>query len=270
MTKRLLLCLALVWGTSLLSQCLPYLSGSLFAQTYRLTRIRPSRFEVTRALDALPDSTATEFIRAYKAGVDSLERPFVGCSAISMTSSRPESLLSNWTADVLVWSGEQQGEHIDMGLCNIGGLRASMPKDTVRMGDILSISPFDNVLSIVRLKGSVLTRLFENIAAAGGEGVSHGTQLIINTAEHKLVSATLHGKPIDPEATYTIATLDYLSDGNDRLTALKDAFERKDTNLPTRELLIAYFHWLNERGEQASAQMEGRIRDVAKSGNVTQ
>ena len=230
-----------------------------FAQNYRLSRVRPSRYEVTKRLDANPSREAEEFIAPYKAGVDSLRRPFVGLSEECMYARRPESTLSNWVADVMKWAGEQQGQKIDMGLCNIGGLRAAMPKDTVRVGDIMAIAPFENVLSIVQLKGRDLTRLFENIAFVGGEGVSREVRLVINTQTRTLLSATLDGKPIDPEATYTISTLNYLADGNDKMTALKSAVARKDYPVPTRDLLCQYFTYLNERGEKAKAVVEGRI-----------
>ena len=234
--------------------------GTATAQNYRLSRVRPSRYEVNRLLDLIPDQAAAAFITPYRAGVDSLRMPFVGRSAMQMNANRPESLLSNWMADVILWAGQQEDEQVVMGLCNIGGIRASMPQDTIRMGDILAISPFDNMLSVVRLKGRDLTRLFENIAFVRGEGVSHGVQLTIDSDKRTLVSATLNGEPIDPERIYTIATLNYLADGNDKMTALKDAVERHDTERPTRQLLIDYFAWLNEQGKMAEAKMEGRIK----------
>ena len=47
------------------------------------------------------------------------------------------------------------------------------------------------------------------MAHTGGEAVSHGVELVF-TRDHKLKSARLHGKEIDPKASYRIATLDYL------------------------------------------------------------
>lgn len=37
----------------------------------------------------------------------------------------------------------------------------------------------------------------------------------------KLLDATLNGQPIDEKASYRVATLDYLAEGNDQLTAFK-------------------------------------------------
>lgn len=260
--KRLLTLAALLFAATY--------STHLQAQMYRLSRVRPSRYEVTRALDLIPDARATAFVAPYRAGVDSLRMPFVGISSMQMYANRPESALSNWIADALLWAGQQEAGHVDMGLCNIGGIRASMPQDTVRMGDILAISPFENMLSIVRLKGSELTHLFENIAYVRGEGVSRGVQLTIDEDKRTLVEATLNGKAIDPEKTYTIATLDYLADGNDKLTALKQAVERTDTKTPTRDVLCRYFAHLNSLGQKAEARVEGRITIANQQGQQAQ
>ena len=251
--KRLLVGFALLCATPFI------LENALSAQNYRLSRVRPSRYEVTSALDLIPDQAAMDFVKPYTAAVDSLRMPFVGRSAVQMDANRPESRLTNWVADVMKWAGERLTEHVDMGLCNKGGLRASMPKGIVRKGDILAIAPFENNLSVLKLKGSDLTHLFENIAYTGGEGVSRGVQLVIDKSKRALVSATLN-EPIDPERIYTIATLDYLADGNDKLTALKNAVDRHDTTIPVRDLLADYFAWLNEQSKEAEAEVEGRIK----------
>lgn len=229
-------------------------------QRYALRVVKPQRIEVTSALDASPVAEVFDFLKPFQAGVDSLQRPYVGRSAQFMTPSRPESLLSNWVADVLVEEGLRQGYKPDMGLCNIGGLRSALPQDTVRRGDILAVSPFENFFTILEVKGSVMLRLMQNIAAVHGEGVSHSVKMVITKAG-ELQSVTLNGQPIDPERTYIVATLDYLADGNDKMYALKDAEKRTVTNKPMREVLLGQMQILDAEGKMASSQIEGRITE---------
>ena len=228
------------------------------SRRYVLQSITPKRIEVTRTLDKQPVAAATTFLEPFRHGVDSLRAPRVGESELYMKGGRPESLLSNWVADVLVEAGRQLGYQPDLGICNVGGLRAAMPKGTVTRGDILSISPFENFLTILKLKGSDVLSLMEDIAAVKGEGVSHAARLVI-TADGKLKSAMLDGKPIDPERIYTIATLDYLADGNDKLYSLKRSQERVTTKEPVRETLMKYLQTLDKQGKKATAQIEGRV-----------
>ena len=186
---------------------------------YTLQSVEPHRIEVTKALDAQPSAAAEAFISKYRAGVDSLRMPYVGQSAMYMSANRPESTLSNWVADALVEAARRRGYAPDLGICNMGGLRAAMPEGTVRRGDILAIAPFENFLTILKLKGSDVDALMHDIAAVRGEGVSSSARLAI-TPDGKLLSATLDGQPIEPDKLYTIVTLDYLADGNDKLYAL--------------------------------------------------
>ena len=239
------------------------LLGSCRHHPYTLQSIVPERIEVTRALDAEPLTEAVEFLRPYLAGVDSLRSPYVGQSELYMTGGRPESLLSNWVADALVAAGRRQGFQPDLGICNIGGLRAAMPKDTVRRGDILGIAPFENFLTVLTLRGSDLLDLMQNIAEVHGEGVSASVRLVI-TRGGQLKSAKINGQNIDPRRLYTVATLDYLADGNDKLYAFKRSVDRTVTDQPVRETLMEELRLLDAQGLKATAAIEGRIVEAAE------
>ena len=218
-------------------------------------QISSERIEVTKRLDAHPDQAAMAVLAKYKPAVDSLIAPVLGESLMGMSGGRPESLLSNWTADVLVAISDfTDGKKADMGLCNMGGLRNNMPKGVVRRGDIMLISPFNNHLAVAHLKGSDLLELMRNIAAVRGEGVSREVRLVI-TKDGSLESATLNGEPIDPERTYRVATNDYLTDGNDKMFALKKALKVDVSEAIVRECMMKYI----EQHSPISAAIEGRI-----------
>lgn len=236
----------------------PIVLAACHKSNYVLLSVKPQRIEVTKALDARPVAEAQAFLARYCIGVDSLEKPRVGQSQLYMPASRPESLLSNWVADVLVATGVKLGYKPDLGLCNIGGLRAAMPQGVVRRGDIISIAPFENFFTILRLRGNDVIELMSDIAKQHGEGVSSGARLVI-TRDGRLRSATIGGKPIDPDSIYTIATLDYLAEGNDNLNALKKSVERLDTRTPVRDALMDYLRNLDAQGLSATAAIEGRI-----------
>jgi len=221
-----------------------FLNFSLFAlhyasaQQYKVKSANWKRLEVTSALDANPDSLAMVIIAPYKASVDSVMSPVLGVSRVAMSATRPESLLSNWAADVMVEGSTATGlPAADMGLVNIGGLRNNMPEGIVTRGDIILISPFENQLVILELKGKDMLELMRNIAAVGGEGVSSSVRMVISK-DKKLISATINGKKISRKRTYTVATLDYLAEGNDKMFALKKAKKRHEIGLKTREVLM--------------------------------
>lgn len=217
--------------------------------------ITTERIEVTNVLDRNPDSEALRIVSKYKASVDSVMAPVLGESLVGMSGGRPESLLSNWAADVMVeYSDFKDGKKADLGMVNVGGLRNNMPKGVVRRGDIILISPFDNRLALVHIKGSDLLSLFQDVAAVHGEGVSREVRLVI-TQDGKLVDAKVSGQSIDPNRTYRIATLDYLAEGNDRLYSFKKAQKVDVSDLFSRDCMMLYV----KQHSPITSKIEGRI-----------
>lgn len=229
----------------------------VMAQRYRLGTVKAARHEVTRLLDSRPDSGALRVVAPYRKAVDSIMSPVLGESEVAMTASRPESLLSNFVADVLREASVRAGKKADIGLCNIGGLRSTMPKGIVTYGDVLEIAPFENHLCVLSLSGKKMKELMEQIAAVGGEGIS-GAHLVITT-DGRLLKAEIGGKPISEDSIYTVSTLDYLAEGNDKMYALKDHLSAKKTDIAVRDLLMEAIRRSRDEGRKITAKIEGRI-----------
>ena len=243
--------------TSIIVSCqlLIFNCNPAFAQDYKVRSFAWERVEVTSKLDAIPSAEAAALVAPYKASVDSMMAPVLGLSRVAMSARRPESLLSNWAADVMIEGGTATGlEPADMGLFNIGGLRNNMPEGIVRRGDIMPISPFENRVVVLEMKGVDLLELMHNIAAVKGEGVSSSVRMEIS-ADGELLSCTVGGKEIDPQRIYTVATIDYLAEGNDKMYALKKAVKRHETGLLARDVMMEYV--LKHR--VIDSKIEGRI-----------
>ena len=228
---------------------------------YHVTDIQRSRILIDNTYDRQPDAQAAAFIKPYQHEVDSIMSPVMGTVANYMASHRPESELSNLLADILVWASKRYGEQSDMAVYNMGGIRAAFSKGKVTYGDIVDVAPFENKICFVTLSGEKLLLLFRQIAARGGEGVSHGVELAI-TKDKKLESARLHGKEIDPQASYRVATLDYLAQGNDGMGAFKSATnvvspQEKSNNV--RFIIMDYFREYASQGKAVEKKIEGRI-----------
>lgn len=235
-------------------------SGSLWvsAQNFEVKNIRGGRYEITSALDAYVPDAAWDFLAPYKLKVDSMMGPVLGESASYMRAFRPESPLSNLIADILrLEAAEITGKPADLAVCNIGGIRSALPQGPVTVGDILEIAPFENMYCVVTLSGEHLLELFGQIAAVNGEGIS-GAQLKISR-EGKLIQALVAGAPVEPKRDYRIATLDYLSEGNDKMYAFKKAGCVETTTLPVREVLMSYIKKQARKGLKVESKVEGRI-----------
>ena len=228
---------------------------------YQVADVKGSRVIVDKRYDAALDQEALTFLAPYKQQVDSVMGPVVGVVACDMVADRPESKLSNLLADILVWAGKFYNEQPVLGVYNMGGIRAALTKGEVTYGDVLDVAPFENKICFITLSGAKLLELFQQMAQTGGEGVSKGVEMVI-TKDHQLVSVRLHGKEIDPAASYRVTTIDYLLQGNDKLTAFRDGTDivspTEDSN-NSRYIIINYFKEKQKMGEVVDAKIEGRI-----------
>lgn len=237
------------------------LLGSCAQQRYSVAGVTRSRILIDSRYDATPDRDAAAYLAPYKAKVDSLMSPVMGTAACDMPRFRPESPLSNLLSDILVWSSSRFGEAPDFGVYNMGGIRATLSKGNVTRGDILDIAPFDNKICFLTLRGADVIELFQQIARVGGEGVSGSIRLKISK-DGQLLSSSVNGKPVDPNASYRIATIDYLSQGNDYLFAFKkktDVVSPKSEENNARFLIEDYFKAMHADGKAVEAKVEGRI-----------
>lgn len=209
--------------------------------------------------DKDPDAGAVALLKTYQLRKDSIMSPVIGHSAANLVSYRPESPLSNLLADVIKQStAKLTGEKVDVAVMNMGGIRSALSEGEITYGDVFEITPFENALCLLTMDGATLLRLFEQIAALHGEGLS-GARLVISK-DGKLLEATVAGKAIDPQAVYRIATIDYLAEGNDKMTAFRDA---KSKTFPAdgllRDALLNYVKECEQKGVFVQAKVEGRI-----------
>ena len=231
------------------------------AQKFKVAHVERTRILMDKRWDAQPDAEAARFIAPYQHKVDSIMSPVVGETAHYMKSHRPESELSNLLCDILVWAGKDFDEKPAFSVYNMGGIRAALAKGKQTVGDINDMAPFENKICFLTLSGEKVLELFSQIAMRGGEGVSHAVRLEISK-DGKLLSATIDGKPIDPKASYRVATLDYLAEGNDQLEAFKagtDKLAPKQRENNVRYIIMNYFREMAAQGKAVESKVEGRI-----------
>lgn len=232
------------------------------ASHYQVSSVSKQRIVVDRRYDNKPVAQGEAFLAPYKQKVDSIMGPVVGIVACDMAAERPESNLSNLLPDILMWAAKDYNEKPDFAVYNVGGIRAALSKGKVTYGDILDIAPFENKICFISLTGENVLKLFSQIAARGGEGLSHGVELLLSK-DLKLVSARLNGEEIDPARSYRITTIDYLAQGNDGLTAFKagtDLNSPKEDMNNSRYIIVNYFREQQVKGLAVDSKVEGRVR----------
>ncbi|NLO71376.1 MAG: 5'-nucleotidase [Porphyromonadaceae bacterium] len=204
------------------------------------------------------DTKMHNFISQYKLQLDEEMNRTIGESAVEMRAGKPESLLSNWNADIYLKSASDfLNSAADMAVVNLGSLRAPIPKGEISVGTIFQLMPFENELVILWLKGSEVNKLLDIFALEGGQGIS-GVRMEIK--DGKAANVLIQGKPIENDKLYSIATNDFLAGGNDRMIPLATPVKRVDTGLKIRNLIMEYVIRETQEGRKIQSKLDGRIR----------
>ncbi len=212
-------------------------------------------------IDTLYDGVTGSAVRNKIAEYDSLIAPLqeILCySSENYAESKPESAFSDFIVDLLRESAEMiTGETIEAGLMNFGGIRTDMPKGAVRLYDVLSISPFDNRICVLTLKGSTIRRLVEKLVTGRMEPLS-GIRIVADA--DTLLECTIAGEALDNEREYKLATIDFLVTGGDGIDFGDGIIECNDTGVVLHDAMASYLRGVMASGRVLDLKADGRVK----------
>jgi 2',3'-cyclic-nucleotide 2'-phosphodiesterase (5'-nucleotidase family) len=228
-------------------------SGQWVIQSATSTRIA-----IDSSLNKIADSTYLTYLQPYKTRLDKEMNVVIGEAAETMRGHAPESLLSNFSADVYRQvASDYMKTPVDIAIVNLGGLRTVVPAGNITVRKVFELMPFENELVVLWLKGDKLNDLCQYFAYMGGEG---GSGIRMTFAGKKATDITIGGQPIDPNKTYTIATNDYLAGGNDKMLQLALYTKRENTGIKVRNMLMDYIKNETAHGRKIQSSLDGRIK----------
>ena len=234
------------------------LSVASFSQnTWVITHASSGKIAIDSTTELTADKEYEAYLQPIKQKIDAQMNVVIGRVAVTMKAHAPESLLSNFSADVYRSAASAYaGEPVDMAVSNLGGLRTVIPAGNITVGKVFELMPFENELVILWLRGDKVMELLQYFAGMGGEGVS-GLRMVIRHG--KAEEVTIGGKPLDPSKLYSIATSDYLAGGNDHMVQLAQYEKRTNTGLKIRTVLLDYIQKETKKGNMIQSKMDGRI-----------
>jgi len=199
-----------------------------------------------------------DIINTYSPELNKQMNRVVGYTTSEMRSYYPESPLSNLAGDALLAIARRHYglDKVDFAITNFGGIRSSFPKGDLTLYYVYSAFPFENSLVLVSMKGDRVRELFEFFAARRVEVLS-GVSLEIN--DHKISKLTINGEPLDENRIYNIATIDFLLQGGDRMTLLKNNLGIDYSGLTLRDVILQYISVFAKNGEPIPARTDNRV-----------
>ena len=190
--------------------------------------------------DVAKDAEQTALIGRYRELLGPIAGREVGTTTAAITRAADatgESALGNLVADAqLAATDDEQGAVA--ALMNPGGVRADLDAGPVTYEEAFTVQPFNNLLTTLDLTGAQLDCVLEqqyvvnrtlqpsaslrytvDAAAAAGTAADPCSGARVD-------DLTVGGQPVDPAATYRITVNNFLADGGDGFSVLREGTNR--------------------------------------------
>ncbi len=235
-----------------------FITGISCHTSYQGQSLQYNGYRIGKTMPA--DSSMLRFLQPFSDSVNSSMNTVLGVSAVSMEKTQPESTLGNFMADAfLTMAREKYKTDVDLAFVNFGGIRLTqLPAGNITRGKVFELMPFDNLLILQKLKGSVLQQVLDLMAARGGWPIA-GVKMEISKG--KAVNVRIGGNPLDPDKMYTIANSDFIANGGDNADMLRPVPQITNGYL-MRDAIIDYIASLNSKGKTITATIENRVTNA--------
>ena len=239
---------------------------------------RDVKAHVTETLidSSIPDDPAVDqMLAAYIPKVRALDTILGKLKGELRKGGMGAGSLGNFVADGMrAQASARLGKRIDLAIMNGGGLRRNtISEGELRARDIFELLPFENALVTLDLSGEQILKLL-GVVVSGREAQSGArlTYMIKADKSSQLETAMLRDEQgrdqeIDPKATYTIVTIDYLVNvGGERYSVLREGRNTKPVGITLRDAIMDYVKSETAAAREIKPRLDERfILDRANS-----
>ncbi len=217
---------------------------------------------------SIPDDPAVEkMLQVYAPKVRALNEVIGKTTGELEKGGIGAGSLGNLVADALRDRAQVKlGKPVLLAITNSGGLRKNaIAEGDLTAGDIFELLPFENALVTLDLTGDQLRRFFDVILKhRDAQSGARITFRLNEKKENEIVSVKL-GSPgneveIDPKATYTIATIDYLVKRGGDYSILQEGQNLRPLGITMRDAVLDYVKSETAAGRPIKAKLDGRFR----------
>lgn len=207
-------------------------------KTFSSTQLSPSDFA-----DVQENKQVKEYIDNLVKEVEPLKEEVIGRTDVLLEGTREEVRSRQTNLGQIIVTAIKEATNADVVLTNGGGIRASIEVGDITKGDVLTVLPFGNTVTVIEATGQdILDALtFGTIAypdVAGSyphvAGVTFDLLKVRDEAVkddegniikgiYEPTNVLVDGKPIDLSKVYTFATNDFLAIGGDGYTMFEGA-----------------------------------------------
>ena len=237
----------------------PFLFAIFFALScnsfYKTERIQYSSYKVQQ--NQVENTSLTPVIKPYSDSVNRLMNVVIGYNEAELERKKGGNTLGFLITDAyLEMARQKSGVKVDAAFMNSGGIRLpDLPAGPITQGKIFELMPFDNLMVLLKLKGSLLKEYLDTLAATEGVIASGLTMKIINKTPQEIL---VGNKSLDLNGEYTIVHSDYVVMNSNLLKKL----ERKTNGYLLRDAIIDYIKLVNNQNKKVTVSNIDRVSYV--------
>ena len=236
----------------------------------------PARVTETQIDGTVKDDPAVDkMLGAYRPKVRELSTVIGTLKGELHRSGVGAGSLGNFVTDGLLAEARKKlGKSVVLAVTNGAGLRkTTMSEGDIHMSDIWELLPFENALVRFDLTGEQLLNLLNQ--SLTHRDAQSGARIVYRLDADKkaqMVSARLlvngHEEDIDPQASYTVVSIDYLlkrqstapSDVDGNYSVLAKAQKIEPLGITIRDAIIQYVKDETAAGRSIQTNLDGRFR----------
>ncbi len=208
----------------------------------KVMAIEPEVDEIYTRVEELPiDKEAEEILNKYKVELEPILGEVIGEASDAFIHDKTVpnvTTLGRWTCEIM---REKTGA--DIAITNGGGLRRTLEKGPITMGDMYEIMPFDNTFITLDLKGEDVKKAIDHGILNPEVGDGQFVGLIVEYDESKefenrITKITLEdGTPLDMNKNYKVVINDFMYPNGDKYDFSR-AENVVNTFIPIRDALV--------------------------------
>jgi len=217
------------------------------------------------------DTAVAARLSEYAEPLEEFKNTVVGSTLVLLDGVREnvrtkETNLGNLIADAMLEKAAPAGA--TLAITNGGGIRESIDAGEITLGEVLTVMPYGNTLTVLELNGAQIISALENGVSqvesqAGRFPQVAGMEFVWDPEQEagsRIVSVeikTVNGlQPIDPQANYLVATNNYMAGGGDGYDVFVEAASCEELGYVDYEVFLDYL----DKHSPVNPQVEGRIQ----------
>ena len=231
------------------------LAAALFLSchsAYRSEQVQYTNYRIKN--DGVAVTEISSAMKPYGDSVNVKMNVVIGQNESKLDTRRQQNTLGYFITDAYLFMANRKSDKkVDAAFMNRGGIRLpELPAGAVTTGKIYELMPFDNMMLLLTIKGSLLKQYLDTLAAT--EGIIQ-SGMKVEVKNKKVQQVLINDKQLDENADYLIANSDYVVNN----TPLLKKLYFQNTAYLLRNAIIDYVVDLNNQGKKIIVTNTGRV-----------